>query len=202
MTGDTTYGTVEHIVAIEQQGMRASVPLADFDQRTPYFGTSRFTYDPEHDVYRCPEGHSLPRRNAKFTDEVVLDRADAAVCHACLATGACTDRNHGRQVRRSFSADDLERVRGYHQTAAYEKAVGKRRVWVEPLVGEAKQWHGLERFRLRGLPKVNGEALLIAAGQNLKRLLSWRGWGRRPWPSGAARVRLIPDRRHTIRVNP
>jgi hypothetical protein len=29
--------------------------------------------------------------------------------------------------------------------------------------------------RLRGLPKVNGEALLIAAGQNLKRLLSWRG---------------------------
>jgi hypothetical protein len=39
---------------------------------------------------------------------------------------------------------------------------------------------------LRGLPKVNGEALLIAAGQNLKRLLSKFGWGRRPWPSGAA----------------
>ena len=30
---------------------------------------------------------------------------------------------------------------------------------------------GLRRFRLRGLEKVNGEALLIAAGQNLKRLL-------------------------------
>jgi hypothetical protein len=43
---------------------------------------------------------------------------------------------------------------------------------------------------LRGLPKVNGEALLIAAGQNLKRLLSRAGWGRRPWPSGAAGVVL------------
>jgi hypothetical protein len=59
----------------------------------------------------------------------------------------------------------------------------KRKVWVEPLFAEAKDWHGLRRFRLRGLEKVNGEALLIAAGQNLKRLLSGRGWGRRPFPS-------------------
>jgi hypothetical protein len=30
------------------------------------------------------------------------------------------------------------------------------------------------------------EGLMIAAGQNLKRLLSAKGWGRRPWPDGAA----------------
>ena len=42
----------------------------------------------------------------------------------------------------------------------------------------------------RGLEKVNIQALLIAAGQNLKRLLSWRGWGRRPLPSGTAGVVL------------
>jgi Transposase DDE domain len=57
-------------------------------------------------------------------------------------------------------------------------------VWVEPLFGEAKDWHGLRRFRLRGLWKVNIQALLTAAGQNLKRLLQQRGWGRRPWPGG------------------
>lgn len=66
----------------------------------------------------------------------------------------------------------------------------KRQVWVEPLFAEAKTWHGLRRFRLRGLEKVNSEALLIAAGQNLKRLLSRWGWGRRPFPSGAAGVVL------------
>jgi hypothetical protein len=42
------------------------------------------------------------------------------------------------------------------------------------------------RFRLRQLEKVNIEALVTASGQNLKRLLSWRGWGRRWWPGGAA----------------
>ena len=60
----------------------------------------------------------------------------------------------------------------------------KRQVWVEPLFGEAKDWHGLRRFRLRGLAKVNCEGLLVAAGQNLKRLLQKGGWGRRPWPAG------------------
>jgi hypothetical protein len=51
----------------------------------------------------------------------------------------------------------------------------KRKVWVEPLFAEAKDWDGLRRIRLRGLKQVNGEALLIAAGQKLKRLRRWRG---------------------------
>ena len=95
---------------------------------------------------------------------------------------------HTQQPRahRQFDEEYLDRVRAYHKTAAYQKAIAKRRVWVEPIFGEAKQWHGLDRFRLRGLEKVNSESLLIAAGQNLKRLLKRRGWGRRPGPNGAA----------------
>ena len=87
---------------------------------------------------------------------------------------------------RGFDEDYLDRVRGYQPTEPYAKAMRKHQVWVEPLVAEATPWHGLQCFRLRGLTKVNGEALLTAAGQNLKRLLSRWGWGRRPFPSGAA----------------
>jgi hypothetical protein len=43
----------------------------------------------------------------------------------------------------------------------------------------------MRRFRLRLLTRVNIEALLIASGQNLKRLLKKRGWGRRPCPAEA-----------------
>jgi hypothetical protein len=81
-------------------------------------------------------------------------------------------------------------VRAYQSTAASQTAVRKRRVWVEPLFAAAKDWHGLRRFRLRRLWRVTTEALLIATGQNLKRLLSWRGWGHRPWPSGAPGLRV------------
>ena len=61
----------------------------------------------------------------------------------------------------------------------------KRQVWVEPLFAEAKDWHGMRRFRLRLLWRITCEALRIAAGQNLKRLLKKRGWGRRPFPTEA-----------------
>jgi len=47
-------------------------------------------------------------------------------------------------------------------------------VWVEPLFGEAKDFHRLRRFHLRGLKKVNFEGMMIAARQNLKRLIKHR----------------------------
>jgi hypothetical protein len=192
-TGDTTYGTVQNIVALEDQGIRAYVPLPDFGQRTPLYGASRFIHDPERDEYRCPQDHVLRRRKAKHTEEVVVYQAEAATCRGCPVKAACTTSDAGRQVKRSFYAEYLGRVRAYHQTPAYQKAMAKRKVWVEPLFGEAKDWHGLRRFRLRGLWKVNVEALLIATGQNLKRLLRMRGWGRRPWPNGAPEAPPTPQ---------
>lgn len=60
-----------------------------------------------------------------------------------------------------FDEAYLDRVRAYHKTAAYQKAIGKRKVWVEPLFAAAKEWHGLHRFRLRRLWRVNIEALLM-----------------------------------------
>ena len=64
-------------------------------------------------------------------------------------------------------------MRAYRGTYPYEKALRKRKVWVEPLFAEAKDWHGMRKFRLRRLEKVNIEALLIASGQNVKRLLDF-----------------------------
>jgi transposase len=185
--GDTTYGTAENIRALEESGVRAYVPLPDWDQRTPYYGPSLFTYDAEHDRYLCPQGESLRRYKAVHTGrKIVLYRAEAAICNACPVKADCTASTHGRQIARPFDADYLDRVRSYHETEAYKRAMRKRKVWIEPLFGEAKQWHGMRQFRLRGLQKVNMEGLFIAAGQNLKRLLSANGWGRRPWPDGAA----------------
>src|SRR5437588_3409230 len=43
----------------------------------------------------------------------------------------------------------------------------------------------MRRFRLRLLWLINSEAHMIAAGQNLKRLLQKRGWGCHPYPAEA-----------------
>lgn len=186
VTGDTTYGTLENIQAVEDMGIRAYVPLPDWEHQRPYFGPAQFRYDAEHDVYVCPQGQWLHRSRVEYTAEKVEYRADPATCNACPLKAHCTPSAYGRQVHRHFAEADLERVRAYHQNRSYQKAIRKRKVWVEPLFAEAKAWHGLRRFRLRHLWRVNSEALMIAAGQNLKRLLQKRGWGRRPLPDGVA----------------
>lgn len=183
---DTTYGTIENIRALEESGIRAYVPLPDWEHQRPFYGPAQFIYDAAQDVYVCPEGTLLRPVRREYTAEKVEYRAEAAICNACLMKADCTPSDQGRAVHRSFHAEYLERVQGYHETEAYQKAMRKRKVWIEPLFGEAKQWHGMRQFRLRGLQKVNMEGLMIAAGQNLKRLLSATGWGRRPWPDGAA----------------
>jgi hypothetical protein len=122
-----------------------------------------------------------------------------AVPGAAGARGGETGRGHEEGKQYTY----LERVRGYHQTEAYQKAMRKRKVWPEPLFGEAKQWHGLRQFRLRGLAKVNTESLLVAAVQNLKRWLTATGWGRRHAPGGAlALPRGATNRRLTDRPPP
>jgi transposase len=183
--GDSTYGTVDNIRALEEAGIRAYVPLSDVGKRPGFFGPEAFTYDAEHDVYTCSSGTVLRFRGNHYAARARAYQAPASACNACPIKERCTDSQKGRIFTRSFDEEYLDRVRGYHETAAYHRAIRKRSVWVEPLFGEAKQWHGLRQFRLRGLPKVNIIGLLIAAGQNLKRLLKTRGWGRRPWPHGA-----------------
>jgi transposase len=187
VTGDTKYGTIENIAALETAGIRAYVPLPNWEEQYEVWSASHFRYEPEADQYRCPQGTILQRvGEVQRSTGRQLYRASAPVCNACPVKAQCTTSTHGRTVYRHIGEEYLERVRSYQETPAYQKALRKRQVWVEPLFAEAKDWHGMRRFRLRRLWRVNCEALVIAAGQNLKRLLQRRGWGRRPLPSGAA----------------
>ncbi len=190
--GDSKYGTAEIVAALEGQGIRAYMPLPAPNPRQGLYPKEAFHYDASRDGYVCPQGALLPRRHVSYTERTIYYQAPADGCNACPCKDRCTTSDQGRQIRRQFDEEYLDRVRASQATAAYQKALRKRGVWVEPLFAEAKDWHGLRRFRLRGLEKVNREALLTAAGQNLKRLLSRRGWGCRPWPSGAGGLRIGP----------
>jgi transposase len=190
MIGDTKYGTVENIVAIEDQRIRAYVPLSEVGRRPGLFADTDFSYDAAADAYHCPGAATLRFISQCDRTQRRVYEAPAAACRACALKAQCTTSRRGRRIGRGFDEEYLDRVRGYHETESYAKAMRKRKVWVEPLFAEAKDWHGLRRFRLRGAEKVNIQAQLIAAGQNLKRLLSRWGWGRRPWPSGATGVVL------------
>ena len=186
VTGDTAYGTTENIAAVECAGIRAHVPLTGAGKVRPYFSKKEFTYDPQQDLYQCSAGEILMPKTFRAARNQVLYKTDPSTCNSCSMRAQCTDYNTGRQVLRHRDERYVDRVKGYRGTFLYEKALRKRRVWVEPLFGEAKDWHGMRRFRLRRLEKVNIDALLTASGQNIKRLVAARKRGPRKWAQAAA----------------
>jgi transposase len=186
VTGDTAYATTENIAAMERAGIRAYVPLTGAGKARPYFSKEEFAYDPEQDLYQCPAGDILRPKTFRAARNQVLYKTERGTCDSCSMRLQCTDNKTGRQVLRHRDERYVDRVKSYRGTFAYEKALRKRRVWVEPLFGEAKDWHGLCRFRLRRLEKVNIEALLIASGQNVKRLVAARDRAPRKLAQAAA----------------
>jgi transposase len=185
VTGDRKYGTEENIAAIEREHIHAYIPLPDHDHRTAFFSPERFRYEAARDIYICPAGKELHFVQGQSTDRQRRYRAYVKDCNACPLKAQCTTNKQGRSLCRSVDEEYLDRVRAYQPTEPYKKALRKRSVWVEPLFAEGKQWHGMRRLRLRELKRVNCEALMRAAGQNLKRLLKKRGGRHRPGPAEA-----------------
>jgi hypothetical protein len=62
-------------------------------------------------------------------------------------------------------------VKAYFLSEPNYEPLRKGSLWIEPLIGEAKDFHPLRRFFLNGLHKVNIEGMMIAVGQKLKRLI-------------------------------
>ncbi len=168
VVADGIYGTVENVAAVEKPGIRAYLALYEADGSPKFFPKAAFIYDAERDLYVCSRGETLRYWSTWKAQRARRYKAKAKACNACPLKPGCTSNKEGRTVFRRFDESYLDRVK------SYRKALRKRKVWVEPLFAEAKDRHGMRRFRLRGLDKVNAEALLIAAGQILKRLVALR----------------------------
>ena len=110
-----------------------------------------------------------------------------------------TNNNNVRFLRRGPGEEYVDLLRAYMETELYQKALRKRKVWIKPLFAEGKLWHGMGRFRMRTLKKVNTEALITAAAQNIKRLLAFGGSAPKKLKQAAALRppgRLLPDLAH------
>jgi hypothetical protein len=194
VVGDTRYGTIDNIVALERNGIRAFFPLhseaARQGSREHYFPADTFRYDPQMDSYICPQGQQLTYYRTDAKQQRHFYKAPAKVCRSCPLHSRCSPSQPGRQVSHSVFKSILDRVQTYATTPAYRKAMRKRAVWIEPRFADLKLWHHGTRFRLRGLLKVNIEALLKATGQNIQQLLKTKTPGKVLNPAPA--MALIP----------
>ena len=120
--------------------IRAYVSMADFEKKSPTTAR-RFVYEPEKDLYRCPRG------NPCACTPTPTRKAQQVPCRSrnlqrLPLKPECTPGDSGRVLMRSFDEEILKRVRAYRDTGPYEKALRKRKVWVEPCSGKPKSGTG------------------------------------------------------------
>jgi hypothetical protein len=135
--------------AIEQEQIRAYVPLSEVGHRTGKFRDTEFVSDPATEPLPLSGRRDAPLLSECSRTYRRIYQAPAAACSACALRAQCMTSPRGRRISRSLEEASLERVRGYHETEDFAKAMRTRKVWAELLFAEAKDWNGLRRFRLR-----------------------------------------------------
>ena len=92
---DAKYATTTNIRTLEDAGIRAYVPLPEWDKASTRFKRAAFTYEPVENIYRCPQGETLHLHWTDRKGEQWLYRARATACNGCAVKDQCTTSSQG-----------------------------------------------------------------------------------------------------------
>lgn len=138
------------------------------------YGRQDFTYDQERGCYVCPAGKELKYSCLRVRWPWVKHawQAKPSDCKVCHLRCNCTRSRYRTlevNIYQSYYDEMDQRLKG----PGARLAAIARRTGPEPRFGQAKQYQGLERAKYRGLEKFQGQVLLTAAAQNLKKYVKW-----------------------------
>jgi transposase len=131
---------------------------------------SHFIYQPHEDGYMCPNGQFLPYATTN-REGYRQYRSDPKQCATCPLLASCTSaRNHQREIHRHIWQDARDATNKNRLTPYGKKIYKRRQETVERSFADAKQLHGHRYARFRSLNRVQGQCLLAAAAQNIKKI--------------------------------
>ncbi len=175
VVADKQYGTAGNYRAVETRGAESCIPREEHVHPEGKFPHDAFRYDAARDVYGCPAGESLRRFSAKPGEQRVQYKAPAKVCAVCPKRAQCTSGKHGRRVDRHNLQEFIDRADAHFTKGERRRLMGRRKAVMEGSFADGVTRHGLDRARWRGLVMAHIQGLLIAAIQNVRKLLrAWR----------------------------
>ncbi len=134
------------------------------------FHKYEFKYDPERNVYICPQKQEL-RYSTTDREGYRHYVSDPKQCATCPMLEKCTrSRNKRKVITRHVWEDSKERVRLNRLSKSGKKLYRKRKETIERSFADAKELHGFRYCRLRGLRNATEQALMTATVQNMKKI--------------------------------
>lgn len=182
IVADAGYESEENYVYLAKQGQNCYIKPQNYEQtktrkyRQDLYRVENMVYDPEKDVFSCPQGHSIlpvfeKRRKSKTGYVATTQVYECSSCDACPVKPKCTKAagNRRLQVARTFQK---------YRQEAYQNITSpfgillrmNRSIQVEGAFGVLKEDHGFRRFLMRGKKNVRTEYLLLSLGYNINKL--------------------------------
>jgi len=167
----SAYGTGKMLGWLVERDIEPHIPVWDRGKRDDgILSRDDFAFDKEANVYVCPQGKTLKTSGKVHDGKTLLYRSSKHDCDPCPLKPKCCPRTPSRKVPRDINKAARDHARSLNGGEAYNQSARDRKK-IERLFGEAKRNLGLTRLRLRGLTGASDEFLLLAAVQNLKRLV-------------------------------
>ncbi len=180
VTADKIYGTIENYKYLDGKGAKACIPHQKHGSKeVGKFSHDKFRYDKKQDCYICPAGEKLKRYDQTGTHSSGHRyRADRKTCEQCKLFKQCvTSKNQGRQVSRNIDAEYVEWADNCLSPYQRKQLLSRRKYKSEGSFADATNNYGFKRARWRGRNKMQIQNLLIAAIQNLGKLLRYGNSG-------------------------
>lgn len=184
LVADAGYGSEENYEYLENEQIEAFVKFGYFhlEQQDKFredpSKQENLYYHAQDDCFYCPMGQKMVNigTETKRTDndyERLYTKYQAKNCQGCPMRGVCNDQKSNRVISvnhklRKYKDQVRQRLMS-EPGIAHRK---KRPVDVEPVFGDIKYNKNFRRFNLRGLPKVEIEAGLLAIAHNLAKMIN------------------------------
>jgi transposase len=176
LAADTAYGTAKFLGWLIDAGIAPHIPVWDKSRRDDgTLSRGDFAFDPDRNIYRCPQGKLLRTTGRVHDGHTLLYRASKRDCEACPLKPRCAPNSPERKIPRDVNEHARDFARSLAGTEPFDRSRRERKK-VEMRFAHLKTHHRFERMRLRGLSGARDEFHLAAIAQNLKTLANrvWR----------------------------
>jgi transposase len=170
---DKAYGTIENYKYLKEHHAQACIQHQRYGITEPgKFSNDKFIYDKRQDCFLCPAGEKLLRFYRKEERKSWVYKAQRTVCEQCKFFSNCiSSPTQGRQVHRADNACYVEWADGCISSGLRKYLLGRRKYKAEGSFADAANNHGFKRARWRGIVGMTVQNFMIAAIQNLRKLM-------------------------------
>ena len=171
---DAGFSSGENYAALEHRQIEAYIPL--FGRYIPV--RDPFTYEPDQDQYRCPQGAILRNHGIKMAGGYGNYRyiASFSACQNCPVKESCCGNRDRKSLSVTMDIGEYERMEARLTSEKGKRLKRRRSAVVEPVFGSLLNYFGMRRTPGKGKTGAHKRMVMAATAYNLKKWLLAKRW--------------------------